>query len=378
MRLGVNTLFMVPGDVGGTEIFLRRTLQSIALTQPDIELVLFTTIDNNEVLQEDLKAHKKVEFHKLNFKASCRPARIIAEQTVLPFRVKQAGVDVLWSPGYTAPRFCSCPQVVTIPDLQYKTHPEDLSWLELKVIDRLVKSACRYCNAIITISEFSKKEVVRFGFAPREKVFPVHLGVESSFGEPVELDKEVQQQLGLNGKPYLLCVAHTYPHKKVQLLVEAYAKVQEQVPYDLVLVGKERRGEAEVCTQLAQVMDQDRVHRFQGLSFSSIIYLFQNAEVFVLPSSYEGFGLPVLEAMMAKTPVITTKEASIPEIGGEDVIYLDDLSSDSLAESIRDLSIMSLDVKKDLVKRAHERAAIFTWEKCAQGTVDVAQRVCLA
>ena len=379
MKIGVNTLFLVPGDVGGTEIFLRKTLEAIAATQTDVELVLFTTADNDAVLRDDLKAYPHVEFVLLNFRAACRPVRILAEQTLLPLRVKRANVDVLWSPGYTAPRYCFCPQVVTIPDLQYKTHPEDIGWLSRLVTDRLVRSACKRCDAIITISEFSKDEVVNFGFAAADKVYPVHLGVDASFGERVEFEQvgDTQQLACLGNRPYILCVAHTYPHKNVHLLVEAYAQIQADVPYDLVLVGKARRGESVVHAALSRVQDQARVHRLQGLSFSGIQYLFQNAEIFVLPSGYEGFGLPVLEAMMAGTQVITTKQASLPEIGADTVVYVKELSAQGIVESLQAVMDMHADGKKNLLHAGRLRAKAFTWEKCAQGTVDVARAVSL-
>lgn len=377
IRVGVNTLFMVPGDVGGTETFLRKTLEAMAQNFPDIPLVLFTTIDNEKVLRDDLEEYSQVEFIQLKFRASFRPLRIVAEQTLLPYLVKKAKVDVLWSPGYTAPAWCPCPQVVTVPDLQYKSHPEDMSLLERKVIDVLVKVSCKQSDAIITISEFSRQEVVRYKFASPPKVTSVHLGVDKSFANAVKKEEVVESVTSLlsREKPYILCVAHTYPHKNVHLLVEAYGSIQEEIPHDLVLVGKARRGEDLVCDSLNKVNDATRVHRLQGLDFQSLKYVFQKADFFVLPSAYEGFGLPVLEAMMAGILVVTSKKASLPEVGGDNVLYCDPLTVENLAVSLGIASRMDPQEKKKIQDAARTSAALFTWEKTAGETMDILQDI---
>ena len=106
MRIGVNTLFLVPGDVGGTEVYLRNTLSAMASLDSSESLVLFTNRENDRLLRADLAAYPQVEFHQLPCRAAVRPLRILAEQFLLPFAAQRQNVDVLWSPGYTAPAVC--------------------------------------------------------------------------------------------------------------------------------------------------------------------------------------------------------------------------------------------------------------------------------
>ena len=146
MKIGINTLFLIPGEVGGTETYLRQTLLAMAEFCPGVSLVLFTNRENDPVLKKDLSGFKQVTFVRLDFGASNKSARITREQTELPGKVREAGVDVLWSLGYTAPFFSPCPQVVTIHDMQYKTYPEDLSFRARIVTDVLVKIAARRCR----------------------------------------------------------------------------------------------------------------------------------------------------------------------------------------------------------------------------------------
>ena len=376
IRLGVNTLFLVPGDVGGTEIFLRETLKALVRDSENIELVLFTTRDNDTVLREDLGGFANVHFRKLNFSAANRPLRIILEQTLLPAACLSARLDWLWSPGYTTPFWAPCPQAVTMPDLQYKSHPEDMSWFERWVLDTLVRVACRKSRIIFAISEFSKREIVKHGFAPAEKIQAVLLGVDKSFGRVIPKDEILTslEQLVPQEKPYILCVAHSYPHKNVHLLVDAFNLLTDVIPHNLVLVGKPRRGEKDLADSVARLSNKDRLFRFsEGLPFRTLQMLYQRADIFALPSAYEGFGLPVIEAMMAGVPVVTTREGSLPEVGGEHVFYVETLSPKSIAQVINKVVNQTQAEREKSVWLAREWAGQFTWQRSAENLKIVLQ-----
>lgn len=377
-RIGINALFLVPGDVGGTEIYLRKTLVALAGLLPPEEIIIFTTMDNDLLLRSDLEEFSFIKFLRLPFRAARRPMRIIMEQSLLPLLVIREKIHVLWSPGYTAPKWCLCPQVVTIPDLQYKSYPEDMSFLERRTLDYLVRTASRKAACVLTISEFSRREVVHYNFAPEKRIFPVHLGVEDTFGDTPDVSKINDLPSSLTwrpGKPFILCVAHTYPHKNIHLLVSAYARIQHAIPHDLVLVGKPRRGEDLVQQSLTEVGEAARVQRLCGLSFETMKYLFKNADLFVLPSLYEGFGLPILEAMKAGTLVITSRNAAIPEIGLDTVLYCEPMTVEGLAQSITNALEMPREKKEALISKARERSSRFTWEKTARETLHVLRKV---
>ncbi len=368
MRIGINTLFLVPGDVGGTEIYLRQNLKEMVAASPDTSFVLFTTRDNEDVFRSDLKKAQNIEYVQLPFKAGNRPVRILAEQLLLPGYVRRSKVDVLWSPGYTAPIRCSCPQAVTIHDLQYKTHPDDMSFLERNTLDFLVSSACRVCDAVIAVSEFSKQEILKVDFAPEEKVFAVLEGVDLIFSSPSEERNPVTE---CTSKPYILCVAHTYPHKNVHVLIDAFGQVSKKIPHDLVLVGKARRGEERVQKSLDTLHCKDRIHRLSNLEFSELTAVYQGADLFVLPSEYEGFGLPILEAMLSGIPVVTTNKASLPEVGGAHVVYVEKSSPEEFACAILDVISWDEETRQVKLQNALDWALSFTWKKSAARTFEV-------
>lgn len=356
LRLGVNTLFYLPGEVGGTETYLRETLRALVRRTEPPHLVLFTNVENDGKLRGEFP---QAEFVPLGVAATNRFGRILAEQFQLPRRVRRAGVDVLWSPGYTAPFRCAAPQVVTMHDMQYKRFPADVSWLAARTMDVLYPGAVRNSTAIVAPSEFARREIVEFAGADPARVFVTLEGADPAF-------REIQPRPASAGAgPYLLCVAHTYPHKNVGVLVRAFNRLAAEIPHRLVLAGKARLGEPEVAAALKE-SPPGCVVRLPGLAWRELIGLYQHADWFVFPSLYEGFGLPVLEAMLAGAPVLTTREASIPEIGGDAVRYADGRSEEAFAAALREALALPRGERDRLVAAARARAAAFTWEASAE------------
>ena len=366
LRLGVNALFYLPGEVGGSETYLLESLRALARRPDRPDLVLFTNAENDRLLRAEFPAAEAVPS---GIAAANRFARILAEQFQLPRLVRRARPDVLWSPGYTAPAFCACPQVVSILDVQYKRFPQDVSWLAARAMDVLYPLAARRAAAVVAISEFAKTEAVRFLGVPPEKVTTTLLAADPAFGEPAG-----PPPAEVAGVPYLLCVAHTYPHKNVALLVRAFNRLAAEIPHRLVLMGKARFGEPAVVAALED-SPPGRVVRFPGLPWRELIALYRHADWFVFPSLYEGFGLPVLEAMRAGAPVLTTREASIPEIGGECVCYADGRDEAAFAAALRAALALPAAERARLVAAAQARAASFTWDASAEKLWYVLQRV---
>jgi glycosyltransferase involved in cell wall biosynthesis len=161
MRIGINTLFFIPGEVGGSETYLCETLKALLALGGGHEVILFTSREGYKKLFLMIGKRAGVFFQSLEFSAANRYARILREQTQLPLAARRWRLDVLWSPGYTAPLFTPCPQVVSILDMQYKTHPQDLTFLARLTTNILVQTGARRARRVIAISEFSKAEVVR-------------------------------------------------------------------------------------------------------------------------------------------------------------------------------------------------------------------------
>jgi glycosyltransferase involved in cell wall biosynthesis len=376
VRIGVNALFLIPGEVGGSETYVMETLSAMAAERSDVELVIFTNREAESAFRARFSTFSSVRVEPLALRATNRYARILAEQTVLPSRAARAGIQVLWSPGYTAPMICRCPQAVSILDMQYRSHPEDLAPLARWVTHFLVCGAARRCARILAISDFSRDEIVRFTGVSADRVSVTHLGVDPAFGQavdPAALSAFRRDRLGF-AEPYVLCVANSYPHKNLHHLVEAFSRAADRIPHRLVIVGRPRLGEAQLQKALAQA-PRDRVTRIERVGAGDLVALYQSCAVFVFPSLYEGFGLPVLEAMKAGVPVITTRRGSLPEVGGDAVRYVSGTDPAELAEALVETVNEPAVSRFERLRAARLRADSFTWQATGRATLAVLARV---
>ncbi|MEI8138791.1 MAG: glycosyltransferase family 1 protein [bacterium] len=376
--IGVNTLFYIPGEVGGTETYLRKTLLAMAEQCAGDRLVVFTNFENHHVLKADLAAFRHVSFVQLKFHAMNRTFRILREQFELPWKVRRCGIDVLWSPGYTAPVLMSCPQVVSIHDMQYKAFPQDLTFLSRFATDILVKAAAWRCNRVIAVSRFSQGEIVKYTSVNTDKIDTVYEAASPVFAVPLpKMERgRLVDRLIPPALPYLLCVAATYPHKNVQALVRAFGQLMDSIPHNLVIVGNARLGEPEVAKALDAISDPRRVIRLKKLSELELVALYQGCDVFVFPSLYEGFGLPVLEGLMAGTPVVTTRCASIPEVGGDVVQYFNPDDPKALSAAIQTVLDWSDTERQARILKGRDFAKSFSWSATGAGTLRILRNAC--
>lgn len=373
MKIGVNALFMIPGEVGGSETYLRKTLQAAAKGHPQHEFVVFTNAENRQVLARDLMSLQNVVLVDMRVKATSRLRRILREQFTLPRVIAANGIEVLWNPGNTAPTFVKCPQATTVYDMQYEHFPQDFSRLGLFFTKRFTRSSLRRSQVVLTISEFSRQEIVKFTNTQFEKIKPIPLSADADFAvtHPGDFVAERVMVLTRSADPYILMVSNTYPHKSMETGVQAFGKIMSEIPHKLVLIGKSRRGEPEVEKAIAELPEEGRVVRLQYVMGQDLAALYQGADLFVFPSKYEGFGLPVLEAMTAGVPVITTREGSIPEVGGDTVDYAAAGDFEAFAAAMKKLLALDPAAREAWVSRARARAARFSWAETARATIAV-------
>ena len=366
-HLGVNTLFLIPGRVGGSETYLIETLQAMLKLHAG-PCTLFTNRENDAGLRERFDDGRgRIRFDRLDFAATNRYQRIVREQVQLAGRVRRAKCDVLWSPGYTACLLTRCPQLVTIFDMQYRRFPHDLSPLAWLTTHLLVSLAVRRCRMILTTSAFSKTEIVDL-----LRVSPTRVGVTSAAAD-AGFDGSATADAVSTATPYLLCVANSYPHKNLVSLVQAFDAVADQIPHRLVLVGGPGRGEAALKAALRTAHHATRIERRAGLTREQLAALYRGAALFVFPSLYEGFGLPVLEAMRAGVPVLTTRCASLPEVGGDAADYADSGEPRALVEALLRVLARPPEERAARILAAKQHAATFTWAKTASITYAAAQ-----
>ena len=374
MRIGINALFLIPGGVGGTETYIRNLLESLARIDEKNEYVLFTNRENSGTFGIAQSNFREV---LCPISASFRPARILWEQFALPFQVKKSGIDVLHSPGYTAPAMVSCPSIVTICDMNYAYYPEDWAKLSLLFLKILVPLAARKSDKIVALSQNSKRDIVKILEVPEDKVRVIYLsGNEICYSvahdETInQRTQELGERYGIRGE-FILTVAASHPHKNLERLIEAYGILRERklVKHQLVLVGMKGRANHRLTDLVAELSLQEAVIFTGWVPDEHMPLLYSAADLFVFSSLFEGFGIPVLEAMACGTPVVSSNATSLPEVVGDAGVLVDPYDIEGMAEAMYE--VLSNDALRDaLVTKGLDRVKMFSWERTARETLAV-------
>ena len=350
LRIGVNALYLIPGGVGGTEIYLRSLLPAFAAIDSVNQYIVFT----NKETGPDL-VPKAANFTRapLNISASFRPGRILYEQLALPFANK---VDVMFNPGFTAPILH--PNNVTVfHDLQHKRHPEHFRWFDLPFWNLLLWAAVKRSRQIISVSQATADDMQRF-YGVESSVIP-H-GVDPIFFE-----------IAKNRAPedFLLCVSTLHPHKNIDRLVRAFAKLNDPSA-KLVLAGMKGFFAQQVEAEIARLQMQNRIQVTGWIPRAELLDLYRRARAFVYPSTFEGFGMPVLEALAAEVPLACSDIEPLNSLASPDALLFDPQSEDSMTAALTKL--MSAQPKPN------DRIRAFTWQRTAELTLRVLNRQSLA
>ncbi len=293
LRIGVNALYLIPGRVGGTEIYLRSLLAALARIDHDNQFVIYSNQETGEDLAPRASNFLPVS---LPVRAVNRSRRILFEQFSLPGRLRQDRIDVLFNPGFTAPAFAPCPQVTVIHDLQHKRHPEYFRWFDLPFWRFLVWAAVKRSDRIIAVSEATKADLLNYYDIPADKIAVVEHGVDDRFFAIAAERTHIE--------PFLLCVSTLHPHKNIERLVRVFARLTVRHPaLRLVLAGLKGFQTAPVEALVASLGIGGKVELTGWMPREQLYDYFRRAAAFVYPSTFEGFGMPVLEALAAEVPL---------------------------------------------------------------------------
>ena len=340
LRIGVNALYLIPGGVGGTEIYLRNLLAALAEIDSVNQYVVFT---NRETGPDLVPA--RFERAAQPVPASFRPARILWEQIALPFAVRKHRLNVLFNPGFTAPLFCNCPMVTVFHDLQHKRHPEHFRWFDLPFWQFLLRESARRSRGLISVSAATRDDLQRY-YGVGSAV--IHHGVEWQF---FEIAKRREP------RDYLLCVSTSHPHKNLERLLRVYQQFKD--PPGLVITGV--RGFA---AKGVEKLAGGSVRMTGWIPREQLYELFRGARGFIYPSTFEGFGMPVLEAMAAAVPVACSDIPPLREVGGSTVHYFNPESDAEIRDALVRLASNAIPTEA-----AFRRAAGFTWRHAAEATL---------
>lgn len=279
-------------------------------------------------------------------------------------------IDVYFSPAHYLPSFCSVPQVVTIHDLAYQYFPNDFTKKDLWQLKNWTKLSVKKASQIIAVSKTTKKDIVKNYGVNEDKVNVVYNGYEK-LNQKSKIKSPTFAKASAGKQNYILFVGTIQPRKNLEILIAAFDKfVQTNIDFKLIIVGKKGWLYEDIFKKVKTLKLEDKIIFTDHVTDKELVKYYKNAFCFVLPSLYEGFGIPVLEAMSYDCPTIISMTSSLPEIGGDASLYFDPKNSDDLLEKLITLQD-NTQLRKELISKGKQRIKYFSWEKCAKETLEV-------
>lgn len=302
-----------------------------------------------------------------NWKYKIVKAKKLWTLTSLNKAVNNDHLDLFFNPTHYSPLFLNCPQVISILDVSYKYFPELFKKKDLYKLSFWGKYSVKKAAHIITISDSSKDDIMKEYRVPEAKISVVPVGIKE-IKEKNMTKKELVEKYKLQN-PYILYVGTLQPRKNLVRLVEAFSKLKEDKT-ELVIVGKKGWQFEEILSAPEKYGVTDRVHFLQNVANVELPAFYEHAECFILPSLYEGFGLPVLEAMKYGCPVLTSDISSLPEAGGGAAEYFNPKSVDDITRTLEKV-LSNKELREKMIKRGKEHIKNFSWEKSAEEVLKV-------
>jgi glycosyltransferase involved in cell wall biosynthesis len=365
VHIGLNLVFLTPGEQGGMEIYARELIPQLLAVGPQHR---YTAFVNRDAAATRGPWNELIGSVTVPVRASNRIEWVQGEQRFLPRAAERMGIDLLHSLASTAPGWGRFLRVVTIHDLIYRALPEVHPGFRSLGMRVLVPLAARRSDRVIADSEATRTDVIRFLKTPEERVDVVPLGVGMTRVSAPLPEPELRRRLKAGSRPLVLSVSAKLPHKNLMRLLGALATIDAERRPLLVLPGYPTPHEAELRERARELGVAGDVRFLGWISTEELEGLYAAAACVVLPSLIEGFGLPVLEAMARGRPVACSNRGALAEVAGDAALAFDPESETAIAGAITRL-LNDPTLRARLSAGGPARAARFSWEATAAGTL---------
>ncbi len=298
----------------------------------------------------------------------------------LPLALRKHTPDVFFSPAHYSPRFCPCPIVVTIHDLAYKYYPEEFLKKDLYKLNNRTMHSVERAKKVICVSKNTQKDLEKYHPSTKHKSTVIYNGFNPIPAMKTEGVIEVltdtlkflnfDEKTTLFRNPFILYVGTLQARKNLPALIDAFEAFHARYPeFRLLLVGKPGWLYKKTLERIKNSPVKECIQVTGYVSDGFLKVLYRTAFCLVLPSLYEGFGLPVLEAMANECPVIVSDNSSLPEVAGPAALYIDPKHPETITSALN--SLLDLKKRKTLIARGREQIKKFSWEQCGKETLEV-------
>lgn len=368
MRIGIDIRYLsVHNSKAGIYQYIYNLVANLLSIDSSNDYVLFSAYSRGKGFQGDRSIP-----NKLIRRFPGQFSDFFLTKLLVPIEFFAGRIDVFHGPCFFVPKSIGCKSVSTVHDLMTLRHPEFLTQ-SLNSDFRKKVYASLNADAIIAVSNFTKQEIVELLKFPEERIRVVYNGISPIF-RPIEdraKIEEIKVKYGVKG-PYFLSVGNIEPKKNIETLIRACAKLRKETiyKYPLLVVGFKGWGFQKVWEVVQQCHSENETLFIGVVDGDELPYLYSGAESFIFPSLFEGFGIPLIEAMACGTPVIASSRTSIPEVTAGAALLVEPLNADGLAAAIYEI-LSDPERKKGLVERGIERAKFFSWKKTAKETLNL-------
>lgn len=381
MRIGVDNIS--PGEStsrngpGGMRMYLQSLVTRFAEYGSQFQFVILSPDWSDDSFEN---IHSNVKVVRLHGVPTARAQRIIYQQIVLPNIIAQQNLDVFFATATVAPLFCSTPTVLAVQFIQFYRWPKTYGAMRTAYLKLVLPWSLRKAFKSIIFTASAKEDLIRWTGVSSAKVEVVPHGLSPIAKRLSELPSDApERQIGLeltDGRPYIVYVSATYEYKNHRRLIQAFSllKKRHRMPHVLLLVGSEVTVSYNELCSTARDFDvtNDVVIAGHVTPDERALSTYLSADIAVIPTLYETFGFPVLEAMACGCPVVTSNYGAMAELAGDAAILVDPSSIESIARGIEQV-LGNSDLRRSLIERGRERAAIFTWERSAMRTLEILQ-----
>lgn len=368
MKIAIHAADLDHNRIDGTRVYLFNMLKNFGKFDKDNHFLIYhRDFFNRHLTPPEFK----------NYSVKKIPFPFLWTQTRFAFEIFRDKPDILWMPVHNMPiiRRKKLKIVITVHDLAFKIFPQYFTKKDLVKLNRLTDLAVKNADHIIAVSNSTKNDILKFySEINAEKISVIYHGFDRELFQreiPQEESESILKSYDLRTKSYLLYVGAIQPRKNLEVLIEAFEKIKSDYEgLKLVIAGAPAWKSDSTIKKINNSKFKNEIIITGNLEFKKISALYRNAKTFIFPSLYEGFGIPVLEAMASGIPVICARNSSLTEAGGDAAVYFETGNSQELAGCINKI-LKDESFEKELVQKGSEHVKNFSWEKCAQETLKV-------
>lgn len=372
MKVAINGAFYQPKG-GGIKEYIDNLVHNLAA--PDLDIVLYVLQDQLEYAKKNLGGNFKIK--KIPFSSGSKYNRIkrsLFENKFWRKEEKEEKFDIFHSPFFHAPKLKKAKVLLTVHDLRLYRFPETYEFFRYHFLKHKVRNSIKRADYIISISDFTKKEIIELCGIPGEKISVIHEAINKDRFADKNIKGTIDIPSPLKSSRFLLSVGHMEPRKNYDRLIDAFQILKKEKSFQdlqLVIVGKKDHSFKETLEKIEKTSD---VHYLNFVSGGTLLWLYKNASLFVFPSYYEGFGFPPLEAGALDTISAVSNVSSMPEVCGDAVFYFNPYDVEEISKVVKEAlsSPQLIQEKKEKVKN---QIASFSWEKNAKETLEIYYKI---